>query len=208
VDVRGKAAVRQRTLFPVAGASTADEALVARVAQGDEGAFALLYDRYARRVYALAAHMLGVAAAEEVVQEVFLSLWRNAAQFDARRASFEAWFTAVARNRVLDELRRRRREGVVRTVDPVEELLAQAPDPSADPEEEASQRERGTALIEALRSLPAEQRRVLVLAYFGGLTQLAIAEALGWPLGTVKKRVRLGLRKLLAAEGSRKNATT
>jgi RNA polymerase sigma-70 factor, ECF subfamily len=143
VDAHGKPAARQRTLFPVAAGSTPDEALVARVAQGDAGAFSLLYDRYARRVYALAAHMLGVAAAEEIVQEVFITLWRTAKQFDARRASFEAWFTAVARNRVVDELRRRRRERVVRAVDPIDELLDQAPDPSADPEREAAERERG-----------------------------------------------------------------
>ena len=176
-----------------------DEALARRVAERDAAALAALYDRYAPGIYALAAHMLGRAQAEEVVQEVFLRLWHKAGQFDAGRSSFGAWFMAVARHHVLDELRRHGHQQRLQGVAAVERALAEAADPAVDVEEAAFLREQGSALLRALNDLPAEQRRVLVLAYFGGLSQSAMAEQLGWPLGTVKKRVRLGLQKLRAA---------
>jgi RNA polymerase sigma-70 factor (ECF subfamily) len=173
-----------------------DEALVARVAAGDERAFALLYDRYERPIYAMAAHLLGAAEAEEVVQEAFLRLWRSAGQFDEGRGRFAPWFITIARHEVLARLRGRAREQRLALAEDVDRLLAEAPDPAVDVEEQAWRRERGDLVLRALKELPAEQRRVLVLAYFGGLSQSSIARSLGWPLGTVKKRVRLGLRKL------------
>ena len=179
-----------------------DEALVAHVAAGDEAAFALLYDRYERPVYALAAHLLGAAEAEDAVPEAFLRLWRHAAQFDASRGRFAPWFLAVARHEVLARLRHRDREQRLALAKDVDRLLAAAPDPALDVEEQAWRRERGDLVLRALQDLPAEQRRVLVLAYFGELSQTTIAQALGWPLGTVKKRVRLGLQKLRAALAS------
>lgn len=176
-----------------------DEALVARVAQGDARAFEAVYRRYGREVYVLAAHVVGPARAEDVVQEVFTTLWRQARRYDPGRAPFRAWFMTIARNRVIDELRACRAEQLVVLLSPVDDLLAEAPDSSTDVAEQAARRAQGDGVVRALGGLPAEQRRVLVLAYFGGLSHAAIAEALGWPLGTVKKRLRLGLDKLRAA---------
>jgi RNA polymerase sigma-70 factor (ECF subfamily) len=177
-----------------------DESLVARVVERDAAALGQLYDRYAPGIYAMAAHLLGSTDAEEVVQEVFLRLWHKAAQFDPQRSAFGAWFMAVARHHILDELRwRNHRAGQhahVSGTEAVEQLLARAADPRADVEAEAERQERGAAVRQALTLLPAEQRRVLVLAYFGGLSQSAIAVHLGCPLGTVKKRMRLGMQKL------------
>jgi RNA polymerase sigma-70 factor (ECF subfamily) len=147
----------------------------------------------------LAAHLVGSARAEEVVQEVFTTLWCHARRYDPGRAPFRAWFMTVARNRVIDELRAWRAERVLVLLDPVDDLLADAPDARVDVAEQAARRAQGDGVVRALGELPAEQRRVLVLAYFGGLSHAAIAEALGWPLGTVKKRLRLGLGKLRAA---------
>jgi RNA polymerase sigma-70 factor (ECF subfamily) len=176
-----------------------DEALVARVALRDATAFGLLYDRYARPAYALAVHVLGRADAEEAVQDAFLRLWRNAAQFDPRRGAFGAWFMAIARHRVLASLADRSRQQRLSAAEAIDRVLAQRADPAPDVEEQAWLNERGDAALRALRSLPAEQRRVIVLAYFGGLSQSAIAAHLDLPLGTVKKRTRLGLQKLRAA---------
>ncbi len=167
------------------------------MSRGDVEALSLLYDRHARAVYAFAAHAIGRSEAEEVVQDCFVRLWRRAGQFDARRGSFTAWFMAIAQNRVVDELRRRGKGRIA--AEQIESVLMEAVDPAADPEEEAWQRTQSDRLVQALRELPAEQRRVLVLAYFGGLSQSEIAVGLGLPLGTVKKRIRLGLQKLRTA---------
>ncbi|MCI0727861.1 MAG: sigma-70 family RNA polymerase sigma factor [Chloroflexi bacterium] len=176
-----------------------DEWLAAQVARRDVSAFSLLYDRYAHTLYTLAGYMLGYVDAEESVQEIFLRLWRRAGQFDAGRGSFKSWFMAVARNYLLDELKERGQERLILQADHFEQYLAQAPDASADLGEAIWQRERQRRLVFALKSLPAEQRQALVLAYFGGLSQSSIARRLGWPLGTVKKRIRLGLQKLRAS---------
>jgi RNA polymerase sigma-70 factor (ECF subfamily) len=173
-----------------------DEALVTLVAHGDLTAFSLLYDRYDRPVYAMAAHLLGSAEAEEVVQETFLRLWRSAAQFDETRGRCAPWLLAIARHEVLTRLRRRTREQRLALADDIDRLLATAPDHAIDVEEQVWRRERGDLILQALNELPPEQRRVLVLAYFGELSQATIAASLGCPLGTVKKRVRLGLQKL------------
>ena len=176
-----------------------DELLAVRVAARDQVALAQLYDRYARPIYALAMHALGAAEAEEVVQEVFLTLWNKVGQYDPSRRAFGAWFMAVARHRVLDELRRRGYQQRLNAAHLAEDIVAGAVDHRADVEEEAWQRERGAAVAVALRDLPPEQRKVLVLAYFGGLSHSAMAQHLGLPLGTVKKRVRLGMKKLRLA---------
>jgi RNA polymerase sigma-70 factor (ECF subfamily) len=159
----------------------------------------VLYDRYERPVYAMATHLLGATEAEDAVQEAFLRLWRNADQFDERRGRFAPWFLAIARHEVLGRLRRRTREQRLTLADDLDRLFAAVPDPKNDVEDLVWRRERGDQVLRALNELPPEQRRVLVLAYFGELTQSTIAASLGWPLGTVKKRVRLGLRKLRQA---------
>ena len=176
-----------------------DETLAAHVAVGDLTAFALLYDRYERPVYVMAAHLLGSTEAEEVVQETFLRLWHSAAQFDETRGRFTPWLLAIARHEVLARVRRRSREQRLTLVEDIDRLLAATPDPAIDVEEQVWCRARGDLILQALNELPPEQRRVLVLAYFGELSQTTIAASLGWPLGTVKKRVRLGLQKLRQA---------
>jgi len=182
-----------------------DEALAGRVAGGDVGAFAALYDRYAARVYAWAAHLLGVAEADDVVQEVFLRLWDRAHQFDPARGRFVAWFGAVARHEIIARARRRGREQRIVAAEEIEELLAHTADPAPSVESRAWSAQRDAALAAAVRDLPVEQRRVIVLAYFGGLSQSEIAAAIATPLGTVKKRTRLALQKLrnaIAEHGS------
>lgn len=173
-----------------------DESLARAVAAGDVGAFAELYDRYVQRLYAWSAHMLGPSRAEDAIQEIFLRLWQNAAQFDPERGSFGAWFTAVARHHLLRELRRGALERRLEAGSEIVELLAAG---GAGPEEIAGSRADAAGLAGALRRLPDEQRQVVVLAYFAGLSQSQMAERLGLPLGTVKKRVRLGLQKLRTA---------
>lgn len=180
-----------------AQAAVGDATLVERVSRGDVVAFGALYDRYARQVFVVAAHSLGHDDAEEVVQDAFLRLWRKAGQFNPSRGSFAAWFMTIARHCVFDELKRRR--SAVAAAEQVDEVLASAPDPAPGPDEEALLTDQRIDVLAAVRRLPDEQRRALVLAYFGGLSQSAIAELLGVPLGTVKKRLRLGLEKLRAS---------
>jgi RNA polymerase sigma-70 factor, ECF subfamily len=178
-----------------------DEQLVERVAAGDVGAFSDLYDRHSQRMYAWSAHVLGPERAEDAIQEIFLRLWQHAGQFDRGRGSFGSWFTAIARHLLVHELRR---AGMRRRLDAahdIAELLATVPSGEPQPEEVAGEHESASELARALRLLPDEQRLVLVLAYFGGLSQSQIAEQLALPLGTVKKRIRLGMRKLRAALG-------
>lgn len=132
-----------------------------------------------------------------MTQDVFFRVWQRAFQFDPARGSVAAWVMTITRHRVVDEFRQRGRSRAA--LDAIEELLAGAEDPGADVEEEASAHERRRLVLDAVRELSEEQRQVIVLAYFGGLTQSEIAHELGWPLGTVKKRTRLALEKLRAS---------
>jgi RNA polymerase sigma-70 factor (ECF subfamily) len=176
-----------------------DNALVLRVAQGDVIAFGMLYDRYVGAVYALAVHLLGASDAEEAVQESFLRLWNNASQFNETRGSFAGWFMTIARNYAFHELNTRGRRQRLEAAEDIDRLLARTVDRSANVEEQAWIHEQERAALRALGELPADQRTVLVLAYFSGLSQSAIAQHLQLPLGTVKKRMRLGLQKLRRA---------
>src|SRR5919108_4164808 len=179
-----------------------DEALVERVCRQDMTAFSVLYDRYARSVYVLAVTALDRAEAEEIVQEVFLRLWHKADQFRAERGPFGAWFMTIARHQVWDVLRRLHREPSL-AAEAIDQLLVESANSVSDVEEEAWSQEVGEAVLHALQGLPTEQRHALVLAYFGGLSQSSIAQHVGWPLGTVKKRTRLGLQKLRTALAAR-----
>lgn len=176
-----------------------DEALLSRVVQRDADAFAVLYDRYAPLAFTVAIHMIGHSEAEEAVQEVFTRVWNRAHQFDASRGSFRGWFVGIVRHYALDQLKQRRQEQRALIAEGIDHLLVNAADPRLELSEALWQQERQRIILEALRSLPHEQRQVIVLAYFGGLSQSTIARRLGWPLGTVKKRARLGLQKLRAA---------
>ena len=173
-----------------------DEFLVIRVAQQDVTAFTVLYDRYARVVYVMAIHLLGSYEGEEAVQEIFLRLWHTAAQFDPARGIFRSWFLTLARNYLLDQLRRRNVEQQQTALQDIEQVLENRADPAAGVAEAAFARQRAYAVYQALAQLPPEQRRTVVLSYFGGLSQADIARRLGWPVGTVKKRMRLALQKL------------
>ena len=174
-----------------------DEALVGLVVAREEAALEALYDRYGRRVYSLALTMLhDPGAAEEVTQEVFLSVWRRAASYRKERGRLATWILSIAHHRAVDALRSRRRR--TQQDEPMDErmersfadVLTESPDSAAVLQEESHY------VRQALQELPAEQQRVLVLAYYHGLTQGEIAQKLGDPLGTVKTRMRLGIHKL------------
>jgi RNA polymerase sigma-70 factor (ECF subfamily) len=179
--------------------------LIARVAQGDREAFGRLYDQFAPALFGLIRRILrDPAASEEVLQEVFWQVWQEAARYDPRRGSPEAWLTMRAKTRAIDRLRSMRRRD--RTfVSGLEESLARGTDPREENPGVAAEA-RGVVQT-ALAQLPAAQRRVIELAFFEGLTQTEIAARLGEPLGTVKTRARLGLERLraiLAGEGARR----
>lgn len=177
--------------------SISNEDLIIQVAEGDKVAFSLLYDRFSRTVYILAAHTIGTSDAEEALQEIFLRLWNQAHQFDENRGEFKHWFMAIARNYLRDKLRKRNKENQLFVSNEIYHLLSDIiPDSKIPVEEEVIGRERSEVLLNALQKLPDEQRRVILLAYFNGLSQSAIANQLNLPLGTVKKRIKLGMEKL------------
>jgi len=193
--------------MPTGGARSDDAAaLIARIAQGDREAFSRFYDAFARTAFGLIRRVLrDPGPAEEVLQEVFWQVWREASQFDPRRGSPESWLLMRAKSRAIDRLRSiRRREKTF--VMPVEESVAHPTQPGAD---ESAAAVEGRSLLEsALAQLPAAQRRVIELAFFEGLTQSEIAARLGEPLGTVKTRARLGLERLRGVlRGGRLQAT-
>jgi len=172
----------------------ADLVLIRRVARGDRDALAALYQRHGGSALALARRMLGDGeAAEEVVQDVFVAVWRRAATFRPEASGPRTWLFAIVRNRSIDELRRRS-GAPQRALDD-----AQPPALDNDPWPEIWKRHCGDALRTALAALPAEQREAIELGFYGGLSHSQIAERLGLPLGTVKKRVRSGLKRLRVA---------
>jgi RNA polymerase sigma-70 factor (ECF subfamily) len=165
-----------------------DEVLVRRVASGDERALSGLYDRYAGLVYGTGMRYLGDReTAEELVQDVFTSVWKNAAGFDPMRASFATWVYRITRNRATDLIRRRKAR--VRTVDG-EPLFEPG---ETDPSSELS---RNFDVAAALSRLTPVHREVLVLAYFHGFSQREISDRTATPLGTVKSRTTAALRAL------------
>ena len=177
----------------------ADEELISLVGQGDAEAFATLYDRHSRPAYSLAYRMMGEKqAAEDLVQDAFLKLWRSATSYRAERASVRTWLLSIVHNRGVDQLRslasRRRTQ---------EKIEASAP--KNQPSEAFSESWRNSQrdqVREALKTLPKEQLKTLELAYFSGYTHVEIAELLDVPLGTVKGRMRLGLKKMKEYFGS------
>jgi len=173
--------------------------LIARIAAGDHEAFARFYDAFSSAVYGLVRRVLrDPAPSEEVLQEVFWQVWRDAAQYDPRRGTPAAWLLMRAKTRAIDRLRSiRRREKTF--VMPVDERVARSEDPAAE-NPAVTAEGRGT-IQGALARLPEPQRRVIELAFFEGLTQSEIAARLGEPLGTVKTRARLGLERLRAVLG-------
>ena len=172
-----------------------DRPLMARVEGRDADALAELYDRHAARLLGLARRVLGDGGeAEEVLQEVFLFVWRSAASFDPARGSALTWLLIVTRSRAIDRLRMRRggSRPEVRSL----EDLAESPASTEDVEANSAGRQWDALCRSAVGQLPEDQRRALELAYFEGLTHQEIADRTSTPLGTVKTRVRLGLMKL------------
>ena len=171
-----------------------DATLVNQLLQRDVSAFEQLYDRHSRAVYGLVLRFLQHAGtAEEVVQDVFLQLWRNAAQYDSSRGPFVPWLFTLARNRALDTLRlkgerQRRRE------DQTEELPPVASVPEY--EKQLDEKRRAEKVRSLMGSLNPQQKRAIELAYFQGLSHTEIAAALKEPLGTVKSWIRNGLLRL------------
>ncbi len=176
-----------------------DEQLVARVAGGDAAALEALYERYVRQCFGLALRLVtDPALAEEVVQEVFTKLWSSPGSFSAHKGAFVSWLLSLVHHRCIDELRRRHRTEVALDNDEPSSILNTEPDPQPDPSEQVWVAEQQKAVRQALSQLPDNQRTLLELAYFGGLSQSQIAERLGQPLGTVKTRMRAGLQGLRA----------
>jgi RNA polymerase sigma-70 factor (ECF subfamily) len=175
-------------------AGATDDALLRRIAAGDSRALRQLYDRCATAALAVAQRILGTRTeAEDAVQEAFLDAWRNAARFDARRGSAEAWLITMARSRALDRMRQR---GAATRHQSQPDDAAPA---AASPIESVSRREEQERIQGALASIPGDQREVMELAFYEGLTQREIAARTGQPLGTIKTRCRLALEKLARA---------
>jgi RNA polymerase sigma factor (sigma-70 family) len=176
--------------MPSPFAQLSDEALLARMARGDEAALAELYDRFGRIAYGLAARILrDQALAEDAVQDAFLGAWRTAAAFNPARGTASTWLMTMVHRRAVDLVRREDR----RKTSPLDDAPVAATETT---DEEASTREERRRVQAALAQLPADQREALELAYYGGLTQSELAERLGVPLGTVKSRMFAGLAKL------------
>jgi RNA polymerase sigma-70 factor (ECF subfamily) len=175
-------------------AITSDLKLVTAIRSADQSAMAVLYDRYSSIVYSVALRVLqDTGAAEDVLQDIFMQLWRNPGAFDASRGNMAAWLGVIARNRAIDALRRRHPENDISDVlVSVEHDLASEADRSR-----IMEKVRGV-----LQAMPAPQRSALEMAYFEGLTHSEIAGKTGEPLGTIKTRIRAGLlalRKVFAA---------
>src|SRR5712691_266982 len=170
-----------------------DVSLLWAIRSGDESAMAALYDRYSSIVYAVGLRVLGdTGAAEDVLQEVFMQLWRNPGVFDTSRGSLGAWLAVIARNRAIDALRKRRPETAIADV-----ILSVDCDLESETGRKVSIEKARAALVK----IPAEQRKALELAFFQGLTHTEIASKTGEPLGTIKTRIRaalIALRKTMA----------
>lgn len=174
--------------------ANSDAGLVARVCRGDGPALEALYDRYGRPCFGLARRILAdETLAQDVVQEVFLTLWRDASRFDASRGAFATWLLSMTHHKAVDVVRREENLRKRRTA--AEELeVRESLEPQVHDEVWSSfRRER---VREALKSLPESQRLVLEMSYFGGYTQREIAGLVGMPLGTVKTRMLAGMRRL------------
>jgi len=176
-----------------------DNQLVRRVAQGDERAFLILYDCYVRRVHGLTLRILGDRMlAEEATQDTFLKLWSRAHMYLAERGSLLVWLLTIARRTALDRLRLETRRPILSDSNDPTEALQTIPNGDSLPEEN-----RWRSMHFAVQALSPEHRQVIELAYYQGLSQSEIAEVLGWPLGTVKTRLRAAMDHLRQEWGPR-----
>jgi RNA polymerase sigma-70 factor, ECF subfamily len=177
----------------------ADEELMELVHDGEVRAFELIFDRHASVAFSLAYRMCGrPAMAEDIVQEAFLSLWRSSVAYDPARGSVRAWILSVVRNRAIDAFRR---EAAKATSDLDQHGVVERMPALELTDREVERRDDARQVRDALKGLPADQRQVIELAFFGGFSHSQIAEMLKLPAGTVKGRMRLGLSKLRFALG-------
>jgi RNA polymerase sigma-70 factor (ECF subfamily) len=185
----------ERTDIPLADLPDSD--LVDAMAAGDVHAMEVLYDRYNRPVFSFAYRMLGDREhAEDLLQEVFMRAWRHAKTFSERRGSYITWLLSITHNMAIDEIRRKdRRPRKAESADPVL-MLTNVTDSNPTVEEQAILGDMREVVKHALAQLPTAQRTALELAYFQGFTQREIAEIQNEPLGTIKTRMRLAIRKL------------
>lgn len=204
---------REGSVVPTAGASRSrrapeperarqDTAIVARITDGDERALGELYDRYAKPAYSLARRVcVDELLAEDVVQEVFLLVWRDPSRYQPGRGAFSSWLLTVVHHKAVDAVRREgvhRRRQVVMDDEATDRM---APDsPGAD--QNAIGNVVGDKVREAINDLPSEQANTMMLAYYGGYTQREVASIIGVPLGTVKSRMFAASHRLRAALGS------
>jgi RNA polymerase sigma-70 factor (ECF subfamily) len=187
--------VARGTQRPRDGAQPSDTTLLAQARAGDAAAFATVYDRHAAAAYGLARSMLrSPSAAQDVVQEAFISLWRTDS-YCAEKGSLRSFVLGIVRNRAIDELRKNRRRSDKERNDDAALSLLTAVDRT---DVEVEQRDTERSLRAALTALPDPQHRALELAFFDGLTHNEIAARLDEPIGTIKGRIRLGLEKLRA----------
>jgi len=171
-----------------------DSALIEKMMAGDESALSALYDRYSAMLFGMLTRIVQDRhVAEEVLQDVFLQLWRNAGQFDSSRGSLPAWLIVIARNRAISRMRGARNRELLEEKDGD---FANTFASGQNIEDDASRAELARSISVALNTLPAEQRHALELAYFEGMTQSEIAARTGCPLGTVKTRVRAAMQSL------------
>jgi RNA polymerase sigma-70 factor (ECF subfamily) len=179
--------------------SLADEDVMQLVRRGDARAFEVIYERHSGAAFSLAYRMMGTrTGAEDVTQDAFLSMWRSGARYDRARGSVRTWVLGIVHHRAIDALRRatvhdRRRAG--------DEGIEERFEATERTDVEAARREEAGTVRNALSSLPADQCQVIELAYFGGFTHTEIAAMLDAPVGTIKGRMRLGLRKMRAQLG-------
>jgi RNA polymerase sigma-70 factor (ECF subfamily) len=173
----------------------ADEELMPLISDKDPEAFEVFYDRHGGVAFSLAYRILGDrTAAEDCIQEAFISIWRSGARFDRTRGSVRSWTLSIVRNRAIDALRSKAGKAPKLTFDDDAILESRPAEELTD--DEAMRHETATEVRGALSQLPGDQSKVIQLAYFGGFSQSEIAGMLNVPLGTVKGRMRLGLEKI------------
>jgi RNA polymerase sigma-70 factor, ECF subfamily len=191
-DLRAKRAARVEKITATADSASAVH-LIQRVANRDRDAFSQLYDRFSTLVFTLAVRMLKVHSdAEDLLQQVFVQVWRQAKNYSAERGSPEAWIINIARSRAIDKIRSNRTMGrsFVLSGDPARAQSGE------NAETSMAESEVRMAMNKALANLPQVQRKVLELAYFDGLTQTEIVERLREPLGTITSKMRSGIQRL------------
>ena len=170
-----------------------DTPLLQALQRGEQDAVALLYDRYAGIAYGLALRITGNATtAEDVVQEAFVSLWKQAPRFDPERGQVRSWLLTMVHHKAVDAVRRQTARPERALPEGAEEFM----EASGRPDELAEMMLDAEAVREAVRQVPDDQRRVIEMAYFRGMTHVEIAQETGVPLGTVKSRLRIGLEKM------------